>query len=201
MSEAVKEQILTLSGLNWRLLEQSSEGFCGESDMQIAGYAAALKVLTSYSTIDRQPLDRDLYRKLAKGERTMIRDLVDYAAQVANGMLVPTDFSRDMWRDLGAPERFYVRMLDMEAKGSAKVADFQNFAKSFAFAPGAACGSPASRSAVSGIPRARPNGATIRISTNCSARTQNRTSLYTPTNPHDATSHTPQPTTPNSTAR
>ena len=38
-----------------------------------------------------------------------------------------------MWRDLGAGERFYVRMLDMEAKGSAKVADFQNFAKSFAF--------------------------------------------------------------------
>jgi putative DNA methylase len=46
---------------------------------------------------------------------------------------VPTDFPRDMWRDLDAPERFYVRMLDMEAKGSAKVADFQSFAKSFAF--------------------------------------------------------------------
>ena len=30
-----------------------------------------------YATIDRQPLDRDLYRKLAKGGRTMIRDLVD----------------------------------------------------------------------------------------------------------------------------
>ena len=52
---------------------------------------------------------------------------------VANGLLVPEGFPRDMWRDLGAAERFYVRMLDMEAKGSAKVADFQNFAKSFAF--------------------------------------------------------------------
>jgi putative DNA methylase len=48
-------------------------------------------------------------------------------------LLVPEGFPRDMWRDLGAAERFYVRMLDMEAKGSAKVADFQNFAKSFAF--------------------------------------------------------------------
>ncbi len=43
-------------------------------------------------------------------------------------------FPRDMWRDLGPSERFYVRMLDMEAKGATKVADFQNFAKSFAFA-------------------------------------------------------------------
>ena len=83
--------------------------------------------------IDRQPLDRDLYRKLAKGETTMLRDLVDYAAQVANSLLVPEGFPREMWRDLGAAERFYVRMLDMEAKGTAKVADFQNFAKSFAF--------------------------------------------------------------------
>ena len=65
----------------------------------------------------------------------MLRDLVDYAAQVANSLLVPEGFPREMWRDLTAPERFYVRMLDMEAKGSAKVADFQNFAKSFAFAP------------------------------------------------------------------
>jgi putative DNA methylase len=40
---------------------------------------------------------------------------------------------RSAWRDLGASERFYVRMLDMEAKGTTKVADFQNFAKSFAF--------------------------------------------------------------------
>jgi putative DNA methylase len=38
-----------------------------------------------------------------------------------------------MWGDLSPSERFYVRMLDMEAKGATKVADFQNFAKSFAY--------------------------------------------------------------------
>jgi putative DNA methylase len=112
----------------------SGETLYTDGDLTLAAYAAALQVVTSYSTIDRQPLDRDLYRKLDKGERTMIRDLVDYAAQVANGMLVPEGFPRDAWRDLGSPDRFYVRMLDMEAKGNAKVADFQNFAKSFAFA-------------------------------------------------------------------
>lgn len=130
IEEAVARQLNRLTALDeaW-----TAETLYTDGDLTLAAYAAALQVVTSYSTIDRQPLDRDLYRKLAKGERTMIRDLVDYAAQVANGMLVPTDFPRDMWRDLGAPERFYVRMLDMEAKGSAKVADFQNFAKSFAF--------------------------------------------------------------------
>jgi putative DNA methylase len=104
-----------------------------DGDLTLAAYAAGLRVVTSYSTIDRQPLDRNLYRKLDKGERTMIRDLVEYAAQVANGLLVPSGFPRGAWRDLGPADRFYVRMLDVEAKGVTKVADFQNFAKSFAY--------------------------------------------------------------------
>lgn len=130
IEDAVRAQLDRLTALDeaW-----TGETLYTDGDLTLAAYAAALQVVTSYSTIDRQPLDRDLYRKLAKGERTMIRDLVEYAAQVANGLLVPTGFPRDAWRDLEAPERFYVRMLDMEAKGSTKVADFQNFARSFAY--------------------------------------------------------------------
>jgi len=130
IEEAVRAQLGRLLALDavWR-----AERLYTDGDLTLAAYAAALQVVTSYSSIDRQPLDRDLYRKLAKGERTMIRDLVDYAAQVANGMLVPEGFPRDAWRDLDPASRFYVRMLDVEAKGNARVADFQNFAKSFAF--------------------------------------------------------------------
>jgi putative DNA methylase len=127
---AVAQQLERLTALDeaW-----TAETLYTGGDLTLAAYAASLQVVTSYSTIDRQPLDRDLYRKLAKGERTMVRDLVEYAAQVANALLVPTGFPRDAWRDLGPSERFYVRMLDMEAKGATKVADFQNFAKSFAY--------------------------------------------------------------------
>jgi putative DNA methylase len=131
---AVAAQLSRLTALDDSWHERANaEALYTDGDLTLAAYAAALQVVTSYSTIDRQPLDRDLYRKLDKGERTMIRELVDYAAQAANGLLVPTGFLRDAWRDLGPSERFYVRMLDMEAKGATKVADFQNFAKSFAF--------------------------------------------------------------------
>jgi len=135
IEDAVRTQLDRLTALDqaW-----TAETLYTDGDLTLAAYAAALQVVTSYSTIDRQPLDRDLYRKLAKNERTMIRDLVDYAAQVANGLLVPEGFPREMWRDLVPSERFYVRMLDMEANGTTKVADFQNFAKSFAFADYAA---------------------------------------------------------------
>jgi putative DNA methylase len=134
IEEAVAGQLSRLTALDDSWHERANaETLYTDGDLTLAAYAAALQVVSSYSTIDRQPLDRDLYRNLAKGERTMIRDLVEYAAQVANGLLVPTGFPRDAWRDLGPSERFYVRMLDMEAKGATKVADFQNFAKSFAF--------------------------------------------------------------------
>jgi putative DNA methylase len=135
IEEAVAAQLSRLTALDDSWHERSNaETLYTDGDLTLAAYAAALQVVTAYSTIDRQPLDRDLYRKLGKNERTVMRDLVDYAAQVANGLLVPEGFPRDMWRDLSPSERFYVRMLDMEAKGATKVADFQNFAKSFAFA-------------------------------------------------------------------
>ncbi len=123
IEDAVREKLRQLEALDeaW-----TAEMLYTDGDLTLAAYAAALQVVTSYSTIDRQPLDRDLYRQLEKGERTMIRDLVDYAAEVANNLLVPENFPRAMWRDLSPPERFYVRMLDMEAKGATKVADFQN---------------------------------------------------------------------------
>lgn len=134
IEDAVAAQLAHLNALDDAWHERTNaETLYTDGDLTLAAYAAALQVVTAYSSIDRQPLDRDLYRKLGKGETTMLRDLVDYAAQVANSLLVPEGFPRDMWRDLLAAERFYVRMLDMEAKGSAKVADFQNFAKSFAF--------------------------------------------------------------------
>src|SRR5271157_1169355 len=135
IEQVVAEQLARLNALDDTWHDRTNaETLYTDGDLTLAAYAAALQVVTSYSTIDRQLLDRDLYRKLGKGERTLLRDLVDYAAQIANGLLVPEGFPRDAWRDLDAPSRFYVRMLDMEAKGSTKVADFQNFAKSFAFA-------------------------------------------------------------------
>ncbi len=131
IEDAVKAQLDRLTALDedWQ-----GETLYTDGDLTLAAYAAALQVVTAYSTIDRQPIDRDLYRKLEKGEKSMIRDLVDYAAAVANTTLVPEGFPRDAWRDLDPASRFYVRMLDMEAKGEPKVADFQNFAKSFAYA-------------------------------------------------------------------
>jgi hypothetical protein len=125
------DQLRSLNAIDdeWR-----AERLYTDGDLQLAAYAAALRVITSYETIDRQDVGADVFRKLAKGEKTVIKDLIEYAASVANNMLVPEEFSTSLWRDLDPSSRFDVRMLDMEHKGATKFADFENFAKTFALA-------------------------------------------------------------------
>lgn len=108
------------------------EALYTDGDLTLAAYAAALRVVTAYATIDRRDVGADVLRDVPKNEKTPLRTLIDYAESVANRELVPQGFARAAWRDLPKESRFYVRMLDMEARGTPKVADFQNFAKSFA---------------------------------------------------------------------
>ena len=126
IEEAVAAQLARLTALDNSWHERSNaETLYTDGDLTLSAYAAALQVVTAYSSIDRQPLDRDLYRKLAKGETTMLRDLISYAESVANNLLVPEGFPRDMWRDLKTPERYYVRMLDMESRARQRSQTFR----------------------------------------------------------------------------
>ncbi len=70
IEEAVAAQLAGLTALDDTWHERTNaETLYTDGDLTLAAYAAALQVVTSYSTIDRQPLDRDLYRKLARARR------------------------------------------------------------------------------------------------------------------------------------
>lgn len=133
IEEEVRRQLGQLTALTegWTGAT-GGEALYTDGDLTLAAYAAALTVVTSYATIDRRDVGADVFRELKKTERTPLRDLIDYAAGVANRELVPQGVDRGLWRDLPAASRFYLRMADMEARGAPKVADFQNFARSFA---------------------------------------------------------------------
>jgi putative DNA methylase len=131
IEDAVDHQLAALHDID---ADWTSERLYTDGDLQLAAYAAALRVITGYATIDRKEVGADVYRKLAKGEKTVIRELIEYAASVANNKLVPEGFPVGLWRDIDAASRFYVRMLDMEAAGTTRFADYQNFARTFSVA-------------------------------------------------------------------
>jgi putative DNA methylase len=135
IEDEVKAELARLTGLDegWQNY-RGAEALYTDGDLTLAAYAAALRVITAYGTIDRRDIGSDVFRELARGEKTQLRTLIDYAESVANRELVPRGFDQGLWRNLDKASRFYVRMLDMEARGAPKVADFQNFARSFALA-------------------------------------------------------------------
>ena len=131
IEEAVKEQVESLIGLDKEVRAQGSEGLYTDADLQMAGYAAALKVLTAYSRIDGKDMVIEAEAPRQKGKKTFVDELIDFAVQTAVQFLVPVGFEKSEWQKLEAVERFYLKMLEMEHQGAKTLDNYQNFAKAF----------------------------------------------------------------------
>ena len=130
----VASQIETMTGLNQATKGAGrSENLFEDADLQMAGYAAALRVLTGYSRIDGQEMAAEALRPRQKGNRDIVKEIIDYAVQVANEHLVPEGIPAALWERLSGPERFYLKMLDIEAAGLKKIDNYQNFSKAFRY--------------------------------------------------------------------
>lgn len=129
--QEVARQIETMMHLNDTVKAHHGEPVFNDSDLQMAGYAAALKVLTAYTHIGGEDVTSFALRPRAKGEITVVDEIVQQAAETASSLLVPEGLSAGTWARLTGIERFYCRMLDMETTGSQKLDNYQNFAKAF----------------------------------------------------------------------
>lgn len=131
IEEAVKEQVESLVGLDKSVRAQGSEGLYTDADLQMAGYAAALKVLTAYSTIDGKNMVTEAEAPRQKSKKTFVDELIDFAVQTAVQFLVPVGFEKGEWQKLAPVERFYLKMAEMEHQGGKTLDNYQNFAKAF----------------------------------------------------------------------
>lgn len=132
LAEEVKIQVDLLTGLNKGVKDlYRDENLFEDADFQMAGYAAALRVLTSYSTIDGVSMPQESMRPRVKGQTTMVDELIAFAVNIANDYLVPDGVDRTVWEVSSGIERFYLKMLDMESKGIHVLSNYQNFAKAF----------------------------------------------------------------------
>lgn len=136
LEEEVAEQIKRLTGMNDSVAGDSKRAKDGnlfeDADLQMAGYAAALKVLTKYSIIDGKDMAQEALRPRVSGQKTLVEGLIDFATDTANKMLVPLGLDESVWHDLEPAERFYLKMLEQESHGLNKLDNYQNFAKAFA---------------------------------------------------------------------
>jgi putative DNA methylase len=132
IQEEVEEQVKTLIGLNQETKDlYRDENLFEDADIQMAGYAAALRVLTRYAVIDGKDMTVEAIRPRVQGENTFVDELINFAVDVANQCLVPEGIAKATWDKLVPAERFYLKMADLEAKGMKTLDNYQNFAKAF----------------------------------------------------------------------
>ncbi len=131
IEDAVKAQVESLVGLDKSVRAHNSEGLYNDADLQMAGYAAALKVLTAYSNIDGKNMMTEAEAPRQKGKKTFVDELIDFAVLTAVQFLVPVGFEKSEWQKMAAVERFYLKMAEMEHQGAKTLDNYQNFAKAF----------------------------------------------------------------------
>lgn len=133
IEEEVESQVQALTGLNQQTRDrrQRAENVFEDADIQMAGYAAALRVLTRYAKIDGRDMTEEASRPRVRGEVTFVDSLIQFAVGTANQCLVPQGLRPAHWKKLSGAERFYLKMLDMEDRGGKTLDNYQNFAKAF----------------------------------------------------------------------
>jgi putative DNA methylase len=132
LQEEVESQVQALTGLNQQAKGlYRDENVFEDADLQMAGYAAALRVLTRYAIIDGRDMTAEAIRPRVKSETTFVDDLIDFAVDTANQCLIPQGIPKTHWDRLTGVERFYLKLIDLESKGRKTLDNYQNFAKAF----------------------------------------------------------------------
>jgi putative DNA methylase len=132
IKEEVEQQVETLTGLNQKTKAlYRDENLFGDADLQMAGYAAALRVLTQYSIIDGKDMVAESIRPRVKGQVTFVDEMIEFAVGEANQALVPKGIEKSYWDKFKPAERFYLKLTELESQGLKTLDNYQNFAKAF----------------------------------------------------------------------
>lgn len=111
-------------------LEDNSDPNFGDADYQLAAYAAALRVLTERPIVEINP-EKEILREHKPGEESEIEKLIRRAVKIACDHLVPRGLSADLWKQLSAMERFYIKGLEIESHAEYRSGVYQELARGF----------------------------------------------------------------------
>jgi len=103
----------------------------GDTDYQLAAYAAALRILTKYKQIEDIDIERELGRARRNGEQNPLEKVIENAVKIACDYLVPKGIDSWIWKQLTPEERFYLKGLELESHGEYRVGAYQELARGF----------------------------------------------------------------------
>jgi len=126
----VEHEVKSQFGTMLVLDDQEDPNF-GDTDYQLAAYAAALRVLTQYKSIEEIDVTYELAKTRKKGEVSPVEAIIANAVNIACDYLVPQGFDTFAWKTLLPDERFYLKGLDLESHGEYRAGAYQELARGF----------------------------------------------------------------------
>jgi putative DNA methylase len=128
VEDEVRDQLSSMQALD----EEGEPNF-SDSDYQLAAYAAALKVLTQYSTLDGKNVVDEVFAVRSKNEKSDFEQVIERAITIACDALIPKGLN-DSWRELSLIERYYLRAVDIESRGERRKGMYEELARGFGVA-------------------------------------------------------------------
>jgi putative DNA methylase len=125
VEDEVKCQIESMQAL-----DEDGEPNFNDADYQLAAYAAALKVLTQYNTLDGRDVEHEVFAVRSRSEKSDFQTVIERALGIACDTLVPCGLNNS-WRDLSLVERYYLRALDIESRGERRKGMYEELARGF----------------------------------------------------------------------
>lgn len=126
IEEEVKNQIDSM-----RELDDKEDPNFSDPDYLLAAYAASLKVLTSYKSIEDIDVKYELSKNRNEKGETPIQKIINEAKKIAYDYLIPAGFDNYLWKELKSVERFYLKGLEFEMNNMCKLSGYQELAKGF----------------------------------------------------------------------
>ncbi|NCA69351.1 MAG: hypothetical protein EOM91_04465 [Sphingobacteriia bacterium] len=125
VEDEVKRQIDAMQAL-----DEDGEPNFNDADYQLAAYAAALKVLTQYGTLDGKDVEHEVFAVRARTEKSDFQIVIERALGIACDTLIPRGLDQS-WRDLSLVERYVLRALDIESRGERRKGMYEELARGF----------------------------------------------------------------------
>lgn len=126
IEDEVKQQLDSMT-----TLDDESEPNFGDTDYQLAAYAAALRVLTKFADIEGMDIRHELFRERTRNEKSEFEKVIDRAVEIAANHLIPRGFDEFHWKSLGSDERLYLKGLELERHREARAGAYIELAKGF----------------------------------------------------------------------
>lgn len=111
-------------------LDEKDDPNFGDTDYQLAAYAAALRVLTC-RPIEDIDVTHELSKTRQPTEKSKVEELIENAVRIACDHLVPRGIASQFWKLLAPPERFYLKGIEIESHGEYRSGVYQELGRGF----------------------------------------------------------------------